>query len=194
MNKACTLVGISVLLFSCAITPVKKQCVFPDSPLQNAPEWICNVNAKGHALAAVGISEKSLAGMQFMKEMAVLSAKVTLAQRLKVRVQNMMQHYVADQGMEINSVVHKAASSVTRLITDSVLVGSKLVEFTTSDQGTLYALVAIDDKGVKIATQNALAASMQSDQGAWQDFNSNMPQSLAQADLIMVVASTKIAD
>ena len=192
MDKLVFFITVFWLLTSCATNTVTRPCVFPDSISQKAPAWICDVNAKGYSLAAVGMSEKSLAGLQFMKEMAVVSARVTLAQRLQVRVQNMMQQYVSSKGMEINEVVYKAYNSVTRLITDSVLIGSKLVEFTTSDTGTIYALVAIDDKDLQKVARNALNASMKSDQALWQDFNSNMPEYVAQADLAQAIASTKL--
>ena len=67
-------------------------CVFPDAPKHTAPAWVCDTPVEGLAVSAVGSHEKSAAGPAFMKDQAVASARVNLAQQMRVHVANMVNN------------------------------------------------------------------------------------------------------
>ena len=73
-------------------------CVFPDAPKHTAPAWVCDTPVEGLAVSAVGAHEKSAAGPAFMKDQAVASARVNLAQQMRVHVANMVKQYAETTG------------------------------------------------------------------------------------------------
>ena len=83
MSRLSVLLLSSIIVFAAGCTKpetVKQvqrpDCVFPDNPSEAAPDWVCIEQAEGMTVGAVGIYEKSGAGVQFMKDQAVASARV----------------------------------------------------------------------------------------------------------------------
>lgn len=152
------------------------ECVFPDAPGTAAPGWICDEPVEGVEVAAVGTAEKSAAGLSFMKNMARTDARVQLAQRMKVHVQNMVKQYAETTGAASSETVDKVNTSVTKQITDQTLAGTKTFKTRTSPNGTLYLLLGMDAKSAAAATQEALRTSMNNDQALWQQFKAQKGQ------------------
>lgn len=172
-------IAVALLLTACSGSDVKEEtldCVFPDSPNDHAPSWICNEPVDGVAVWAVGVAEKSAAGHNFMKNMAATDARMQLAQSMKVHVQNMVKQYVETTGAADAETVDKVNTSVTKQITDESLVGTKVFQTRTSPNGALYVLLGMDPSVAAMATKNALTTSMKNDAALWQQFKAQKGQ------------------
>ncbi len=175
------MLGIAVLtalLAACGgeVKQAAPDCVFPDAPGTVAPGWVCDEPVEGVEVAAVGAAEKSAAGHSFMKNMAATDARVQLAQRMKVHVQNMVKQYAETTGAASTETVDKVNTSVTKQITDQTLVGTKIFKSRVSPNGTLYVLLGMDEKSTATATQEALRTIMNNDAALWQQFNAQEGQ------------------
>jgi len=151
-------------------------CVWPDSPKDAAPSWICDVPVEGLAVGSPGSAMKSAAGYEFMKNMAATAARVQLAQRAQVRVANMVKQYAEVTGAGTTETVDMVNSSVTKQITDQTLVGTKIFRTTTSPAGTLWVLVGIDEASLQMTAEKALRTSMGNDAALWQQFKAQKGQ------------------
>ena len=173
------IVAMSMILTACGSEEVKQaapDCVFPDSPTDAAPGWVCDEPVNGIAVSAVGVAEKSAAGHSFMKNMAATDARVQLAQSMKVHVQNMVKQYAETTGAADSETVDKVNTSVTKQITDETLVGTKIFKTRTSPSGVLYVLLGMDPTAAATATENALTTSMNNDKALWQQFKAQKGQ------------------
>jgi hypothetical protein len=169
---------LTALLAACGgdVKQAAPDCVFPDAPSTAAPGWICDEPVEGVEVAAVGTAEKSAAGHSFMKNMAATDARVQLAQRMKVHVQNMVKQYAETTGAASTETVDKVNTSVTKQITDQSLIGTKVFKTRVSPNGTLYVLLGMDGKSTATATQEALRTSMNNDAALWQQFKAQKGQ------------------
>jgi len=187
MKKAVYLIAgitMSALMTGCG---GKKEevadCVFPDAPGTAAPDWVCEGSVEGIEVSAVGSADKSGAGHDFMKSMAATSARVQLAQRLKIQVQNMVKQYVETTGAADSETVDKVLTSVSKQITNETLVGTKVFKTRTSPNGALYVLVGMNASSVAQASQNALKTSMNNERALWQQFKAQKGQDELAADI-----------
>lgn len=172
-------------LGGCASEPPKAaapECVFPNSQ-QAAPGWVCNMPVDGVSVSAVGMAQKSGAGLSFMKQMAMTDARVQLAQTVRVRVTNMVKQYAESTGAANQETVDQVNTSVTKQITDETLVGTKLLRTITGPDGTLYALVGLDEASAQQIAETALKTSMNNDKAAWQQFRAQKGQDELAADI-----------
>ena len=144
------------------------ECVFPDAPRDKAPAWVCDAPVPGVAVGAVGSHEKSAAGYAFTKEQATTAGRVILAQRVQVRVGNLVKQYVETTGSASRETVDRVNSSVTRQITQETLRGTQAVRSIVSPRGMVYVLVAQDEAGVRASAEAAVRSSLRDDAAAWQ--------------------------
>ena len=151
-------------------------CVFPDSPSEAAPNWVCDEPVEGISVSAVGIAEKSAAGHSFMKNMAATDARVQLAQQMSVHVQNMVKQYAETTGAASSETVDKVNTSVTKQITDKSLTGTRIFKSRTSSNGTLYVLLGMDTATASMSTKDFIKTSMGNDQALWQQFKAQKGQ------------------
>ncbi len=183
--------AVALVLSACAgegdVRQAAPACVFPDAAGTSAPGWICDQPVDGIVVSAVGTADKSAAGHSFMRNMAATDARVQLAQRMKVQVQNMVKQYAEATGAASTETVDKVNTSVTRQITDQTLVGTKIFETRTSPNGTLYVLLGMDAGATAAAAENALRTSMNNDRALWQQFKAQKGQD----ELAAAIAATK---
>lgn len=118
-----------------------------------------------------------------MKQMAATSARVQLAQRMRVNVQNMVKQYAETTGSAKSETVDQVNSSVTKQITDESLVGSKIIKTRASPTGKLYVLLAMDPESVVKASEAALRTSMNNDKAIWQQFQAKKGQDELAAEI-----------
>jgi len=163
------------------------ECVFPDAPDSAAPMWVCDAPIEGVELSAVGYAQKSNAGNSFMKQMAASDARVQLAAIFKTSVQNMIKQYAETTGAADTETINKVNTSVSKLITNETLVGSRIFRTRTSPTGGLYVLVGLDSARVQKAAEESLQTSMNNDQALWQEFKAKK----AQDELAMEIAKMK---
>ena len=152
------------------------ECVYPDATDEEAPYWVCDQPVKELAVSAVGVAEKSAAGHSFMKNMASTDARVQLAQRMQVHVNNMVKQYAETTGAADTETVDKVNTSVTKQITEQSLLGTRIYKTALSPNGTLYVLIGMDENATAEVTQRALRTSMRNDAALWQQFKAQKAQ------------------
>jgi len=170
----------SALLVACGSTPEKAapvavvvpvaSCLFADGSGAAAPDWVCGAPMAGYELTAVGYSDKSGAGPNFMKQMAATASRVELAQVLSLDIQNMIKQYAETTGAGDAETVDRVNTSVTKQITDQTLVGSKIIRQMPTPSGGIVVLVALDPSGVEQIAKDLLKTSMNNDQALYQQF------------------------
>ncbi len=155
-------------------TPVAAipDCVFADGSNQAAPDWVCGAPVEGVALSAVGYSEKSAAGPNYMKQMAATAARVELAQVLSVDLQNMVKQYVETTGAGDAETVDRVNSVVTRQVTEQKLIGSKVVRQMPTPSGGLVVLVGLDPAEAEGVAESILRTSMRNEAALFQKLES----------------------
>lgn len=191
MNKLAMVAMASALalgLSACETAPKeqaksKLQCVFPDAQETVAPGWICDEPVEGIDVYAVGIHERTAAGLQFQKDQAVAAARVSLAQQMRVHVQNMIKQYVETTGAASSETVDKVNTSVSKVITKETLEGSRLFQSKVSPRGTMYVLVGFDSKLAQKKTEDVLKTSMKNERALWQQFKAKQGQDELAAEI-----------
>lgn len=180
MNRFLTLatsITAAIVLSACGGNSSKPQaqavpeCTFPDDPTTAAPAWICDEPVPAYPVTAVGSSQKSAAGLDFMKDQAAAAARVRLAQQMQVHVMNMVKQYVETTGAGETETVDQVRTSVSKIVTDQELLGTRIVKSMTSPAtGTLYVLVGMDEQNTAANTQETLRTSMNNESALWQQF------------------------
>jgi hypothetical protein len=174
MSKNLNLLIISIIALgvaACNTTPKKEvkevvaDCVFPNSD-KAAPLWVCDAPVEGVAVGATGSSPKSAAGIDFMKQQAATSARVRLAQQMKVHVANSIKQYAETTGVGDTETVDKVNTATTKQITDETLVGTKIFRSAQGPDGAMYVLVGIDEAATQKLTEVALKSSMNNERAA----------------------------
>lgn len=190
MKKSVILAGGMALsvLAGCggAAQPTKTaECTYPGTQAA-APLWVCDAPVEGVEVSAVGSAQKSAAGHNFMKTMAVAAARDELARSMKVYVNNMVKSYVETTGAASAETVDKVNSSVSKQITKTTLEGSRLYRTSTAPDGTLFALVGLNKDQAKTQAKDALSNSMKNDAALWQQFKAKKAQDELAAEIANV--------
>jgi hypothetical protein len=191
--------GLAMVLVGCSTggkdgpktAAAPAECVYPDSPKDAAPLWICDAPVEGVAVSAVGVHGKSAAGVSFMKDQAAADARVKLAQQMKVRVNNMIKQYVETTGAGSSETVDKVNTSVSKLITSETITGSRIFLSRISPAGGMYVLVGLDPTVTKEATEKILKTSMNNDRALWQQFKAAKGQDEMAAEIAKMAAEGK---
>lgn len=191
MKKLVVIMVAAVLLSACQTAPkeqakAKLQCTFPDAADVMAPGWVCDEPVEGVEVYAVGIYEKTTAGLQFQRDQAVAAARVSLAQQMRVHVQNMIKQYAETTGAASSETVDKVNTSVSKVITAETLEGSRLLMSKMSPRGTMYVLVGFDPQLTKKKAADVLKTSMKNDQALWQQFKAKQGQEELAADIAKI--------
>ena len=178
MFKVASVVVASLVLAACSKdvinTPVAAipDCVFADASNQAAPAWVCGAPVEGVELSAVGYSEKSAAGPNYMKQMAATAARVELAQVLSVDLQNMVKQYVETTGAGDAETVDRVNSVVSKQVTEQKLIGSKVVRQMPTPSGGLVVLVGLDPAQAEGVAESILRTSMRNEAALFQKLES----------------------
>jgi hypothetical protein len=149
--------------------PKVAECTFPGSTVE-APGWVCDQPVPGVSVGAVGSTQKSAAGMSFMREMAATSARAELARQMKVQVQGMIKQYAETTGAGDAETVDRVNTSVTKQITNESLAGTKIMRSIQAPDGTLYVLVGLDESTRQALVKAAVNTSLNNERAAWQQF------------------------
>ena len=173
---------VALGLVGCGSNPPKEapkakvaDCVFSGTN-DAAPGWICDEPVEGVEVYAVGTDDNSAEGEAFMKQMAATYARVQLAQRMKVQVQNMIKQFAETTGAGKDETVDRVNTSVTKQITDETLVGTRIYKSRVGTNGKMYVLLGIDAASVQKMTETAVKTSMNNDRALWQKFQASKSQ------------------
>lgn len=165
----------SLLLLSGCAGKFDDRCRFPGTD-EFAPGWVCDEPVEGWAVSAPGSAEKTAAGYDFQKQMAMTSARVQLAQQVKVQVANMIKQFAEVTGAAAgdNETVDQVRSATTKQITNESLEGSKVVKTIQGPDGKLWVLMAVDENAVAAIAKKSVKTSMNNEQALWQKFQAKM--------------------
>lgn len=134
-----------------------------------APKWTCIPEVED-AYAGVGIAEKSAAGMDYMRRVALANGRSDLAQQIQSQVKDKITMYTGTTGAGTNETVDKAVETVTKQVAKVDLVGSKAVDMWTAPSGAIYMLVTVSHDSANEQIQNNLKTSFKNDSALWQQF------------------------
>lgn len=196
MSKKLNLLLISAVVASvaaCSSAPKKEavaECVFPNSD-KPAPLWVCDGPVEGVAVGATGSYQKSKAGVDFQKQQAATSARVRLAQQMKVHVANSIKQYAETTGQGDSETVDQVNTVTTKQITDQDLVGTKIYRSAQGPDGAMYVYVGIDEAGAQKITEAAIKSSMNNERALWQKFQAGKAQDELAADIAKMKAEAK---
>lgn len=182
--------AVALGLAACAGTSKKDvvaECVFPNTE-KAAPLWVCDGPVEGVAVSAVGSFPKSAAGTDFMKQQAATSARVKLAQQMKVHVQNSIKQYAETTGAGDKETVDQVYTATTKQITDQTLVGTKIFRSAQGPDGAMYVLLGMDEASTQKLTESALKTSMNNEKALWQKFQAGKAQDELAADIAKMKA------
>lgn len=181
--------ALAILVAACAAPGDDKKvaleplaCVWPGTS-QTAPAWTCDQPVEGLEVSAVGIYEKTAAGLQFQKDQATAAARVALARNMRTRVNSMIKQYAETTGAANAETVDRVNTSVSKLITNEVLDGTRIYQSVVSPNGTMYVLLGLDAKLAARKTEEIIKTSMNNDRAAWQQFKAKQAQDELAAEI-----------
>jgi hypothetical protein len=151
-------VSVAVLLSACSSQPVKP--VASASTVSASPSWVDNPELSD-AITGVGIAQSNPLGDKSMQRTtAIANARVDLAQKIRVRVQNMFTQLNQqstsansdDKNPIRNDVASRMTDNVSRILTNQEMAGSSVRQiWTDPEDGNLYAFVVLSKDSVNRA-------------------------------------------
>ncbi|NOR80500.1 MAG: hypothetical protein GQ529_06645 [Methyloprofundus sp.] len=133
-------------------------CVFQN--LQTAPSWVCDEPVSELEVQAVGMAEKSAAGLNYMQDMARNSALRHLAEKIKLKVGARVKQSIG--AIEISGV-EKAdviATRVKKTMTSKALENIKNYKSLIGPEGRIYVLVGLDKISTNALLEKSVKASI----------------------------------
>ena len=182
-------VVVTVVLSACSSTqPVKP--VASASTVSASPSWIDNPELPD-ALTGVGIAQSNPLGDKSMQRTtAIANARVDLAQKLRVRVQNMFTQ-LNQQSTSANSdgknpirsdVASRMTENVSKTLTNQEMAGSSVRQtWTDPADGNLYAFVVLSKDSVDRALGEIAKSQIQQEIDKGEKNLSNALQKLDKA-------------
>jgi len=176
MKKTLILLPILILsgllLTSCAKAQKPKEVIFAckqEGVL--APKWTCTPYKNGY-YAGLGIAQKSIAGINHMRRVALANGRSDLAQQISSTIKDKVETFTRSIGNGSEETVDSVYSAVSKQIAKVNLNGSKAIDSWQSPSGNLYLLVVIAEKNVNTIVKNTIKTSFKNDKALWQQFQS----------------------
>ncbi|OQK18026.1 hypothetical protein AU255_09275 [Methyloprofundus sedimenti] len=140
-------------------------CVFPNQ--QAAPGWICGGPVSGLDIQAVGVVDKSVAGINYMQDMAEIAALKNLTELFKLKAGKSVTQYLTSLGVENKKAIKAGASTINNISVETLDV-AKPYKSQLGPEGRMYVLVGLDKNTSKTLLENAVKTSMKNDIVIWQ--------------------------
>lgn len=116
--------------------------------LNELPKWVLNPEVKG-SIAATGIASYNKQGLPVMLTMAEMDGRAKLAGQIETTISQLQEKSLRAVSVEGIDDVENIFTQVTKqVIKQMPVTGAKRVDFYQSKDGTLYVLMAIDNKNV----------------------------------------------
>lgn len=135
----------------------------------NAPKWTCIPEVEDF-YAGVGIAEKSAAGMDYMRRVALANGRSDLAQQIESEIKDRITLYTGTTGAGKNETVDKVVETTTKQLAKVNLTGSKAVDMWTAPSGAIYMLVTVSKNSANEQIRENLNTSFKNDSALWQQF------------------------
>ena len=155
-------------------------CVFPNK--QVAPGWICGKPVPGAAIQAVGVVDKSVAGPNYMHDMARIAAVKQLTEVFKdYAAKSVIQYLTSIKAPRDDAV--KAGASTIKFISNEILEDAKQYQYEIGPEGRAYMLLGLDRNSKSALLESIIKSSMQDDQALWLKFKIQKPLANLAADI-----------
>lgn len=172
-------------------------CTFLDATHSKAPNWVCNASTYNLGIYAVGIAEKSKAGVSFMRNMAKSDALGHIAELYEQGVSKMTKQYTGVTGRGNTETVDAVASITQKTISNAPLQGAKIYKTTTDAEGRFYVLVGISKKEYNetiSSAKNIIKSSVDNDSAMWQEFKAQKSHDEMSVNVADIVDDTMKSD
>lgn len=120
------------------------QCMYPDSPSDKAPGWVCSQPVEGLEVSAVGYSKKLAAGHGMMKDVAATEARSSLASEFSTEVNTRLSRLTTDSTTEDSAQNADVIERVQSTLSTMTLTNSRIYQTKISPNGNMYVLVGLD--------------------------------------------------
>lgn len=185
MKKALLVSLLAASLGACSSFQTVEQaqeyapCMFPDSPQDKAPIWICDVMPKDVGAGAMGYAKKSVAGLRIMRKVAMTDARANLASQFETKVKDtVVQSLNSEAKSSDEKSTEKAIEKIqneTKTIVDRGLQNTKVIVSQMSPKGNLYILVGMDKQDYQ-ANIDKLNNEVKKQVDLWNKFNNEKAQ------------------
>lgn len=135
----------------------------------DAPKWTCIPEISGY-YSGVGIAEKSAAGMDHMRRVAMANGRSDLAQQIQTLVKDKVSLYTGTTGIGDSETLDKTTESVTKQVAKVNLSGSKAIDMWYAPSGALYMLVTVAKDSTNEQIRDNMKSSFKNDNALWQQF------------------------
>jgi hypothetical protein len=136
--KPAVLLALSAVFVTGCATTVPDTVSIPDRPVKvNIPEWFSVLPKAEGSIFSSGTAVSP--DLQLSQDMAILNAKVNLADRINSRVQSQTKSYSSQVGTESKSVARQELEKATKnTVADVDVAGYNVVKSQTVQQGYTY--------------------------------------------------------
>ena len=156
-------------------------CAFPNQ--QVAPGWICGESVSGLDLQAVGVVDNSVAGLNYMQDMAKIAAVKNLTQLLKMKAGKLVTQCLTLLEVESTEVIKTAASTINSISVKTLDI-AKQYKSQLGPEDRMYVLVGLDKDTSKTLLENAVKISMKNDHALWQKIQTHKSLDELAADIV----------
>jgi len=167
------------LLIGCSskeeIKPLNKNTFSCKQEGINAPKWTCVPEVKGF-YSSVGIAEKNIAGITYMRKIALMNGRSNLAQQIQTQVKDKVEGFTRVIGNGSDETIDKVTTAVTKQVAKINLKNSKVVNIWNAPSGAIYMLITVPQKNINFTVKSALKSSFKNDNALWQQFQSKQAQ------------------
>jgi hypothetical protein len=151
-----------------------------------APNWTCNEQFPGVALAAVALFENSNMGYDFMVEMATSRARQRLAQIISTKASSSIKDYRASTGSQSagNETVISTAEITQQALSQADLAGSRVLTRTRNPKtGAVYVIVGLTPDILDGLVDDTAKAAFAGEEAEFQRFKASQGFDALKADL-----------
>lgn len=171
-----TTLSILLMMVSCSFTPKQSDCVFADGSNQPAPPWVCSKNTNERSLSIITYADKSATGPNFMQQMAENSARFELAQKLKRKMNQMINQYAASTNFTEHQILNEILAQTNKLITSKTLTESRIIHKQITPTGGIVIMVHISKQSLEKAIKKTLQQAITKQPELWQGFKGSQSQ------------------
>ena len=169
-------------------------CVFPDSPQQKAPKWVCDESVTGLAVQAMGMNDNGAAGISHQRQLAIVDAQTLLAAQLKNKTTLAIRNYSATKGQAGQMMIAKESSVEQSLEVDKVLSGVRIHQSVISQGKVYYTLIGMDEATLKANIKKVVSQSIKENDELWQPLTvapaaNNLNQPVSQEQLAAAISN-----
>lgn len=144
-----------------------KTCIFPNK--QIAPGWICGEPIAGLAIQAIGVADKSVAGANYMRDMARVDAIKNLSESFQHYTSKAVIQYFTSIQVQNEDVIKLGASCI-KAINIELFDIAQQYRYEIGPEGRAYILVGLDYSARDTLLEQVLTTSMEIEPALWKKF------------------------